>query len=821
MTLSNKNRAMGANSGHYAGIFRFFPDVVTLTRASDGFLLDVNEAFEHLTGYLRDEVVGRKITQLGCRLDPDQWREVCRTLNAGGEIRDLETQILCKDGRLSPILMTLRCLEIEGEQCYLAVVRDVSEHKHAEERGREREDELQAKLDTLLSPDEDVSGEEVRQIIDFQQTQELMNSFYKVTRITIGLVDLKGNILVATGYQDICTKFHRLHPQTLANCIESDVYLSQEGLEEENCKIYKCKNNMWDIATPITVAGKHIANLFLGQFFFEDEVPDRKTFTRQAEAYGFDKKEYLAALDRIPRRSKETVQNVMEFYSHLAQMVAELSYRNIRLAKALVERNRAEEALRESEEKFAKSFSATPSILTISTIAEGRYIEVNDAFLRVTGLLREEVIGRTSVELNIWETPETRASFLQTLQEEGKVRELEARFRSKCGELIIGLLSAEVIEIKGERFLLILLNDITERKRAEKALLKSELLLESEKRFRSLFEHMLEGVAYCRMLYDENGCPDDFMYLDVNSAFSELTGFHDVVGKKVSELLPGFKESDPELLEIYGRVASTGQPEKFEIFSKRLSLWRSMSVYCTGKGFFVAVSENITERKRIEAELTESHHKLRKLTAHLNLTRERGRMAFARKVHDELGTSLTLLKFDLAWLKRNHPSDDKTVVERIISMDGLIHECTRTVQRITSELRPSLLDEQGLAATVEWQVKEFEKRSGISCILKIDTAIAQLGQDNAINVYRILQESLSNVMRHSGATSVTVSLAKSGQQLVLQITDNGAGICEQEISAHTSFGILGMEERARLCGGAIAINGIPGNGTTISLSIPI
>jgi signal transduction histidine kinase len=219
--------------------------------------------------------------------------------------------------------------------------------------------------------------------------------------------------------------------------------------------------------------------------------------------------------------------------------------------------------------------------------------------------------------------------------------------------------------------------------------------------------------------------------------------------------------------------------------------------------------------------LKESHHKLRELTAHLNLRREREQKAFARKVHDELGTSLTLLKFDLAWLKRNYPSDDKAVVERIISMDGLIHECTRTVQRITSELRPSLLDEQGLAAAIEWQANEFEKRSGISCSTEIDTMIPPLSQDTSINVFRIFQESLSNVMRHAGATSVTVALAKPGQQLVMQITDNGTGIREHEISAHTSFGILGMEERARLCGGAITIKGIPGNGTTILLSIPM
>lgn len=473
MALSSNAKIMATNSEKYSRIFRFFPDAVSLTRVSDGTLLDVNEAFEHLTGYLREEIVGSRTSQLGCWLDPSQWGEVSRLLVGTGEVRDLDTRIQRRDGRLAYVLMTLLRLEIEGEQCYLAVVRDVSNQKHAEESGRERGEELRPKLGTLLSPDEDISGEDVRRIIDFQQIQELMNSFYEVTRIGIGLVDLKGNILVATGWQDICSKFHRLHPQTLANCIESDVYLSQ-GLEGENCKTYKCKNNMWDISTPIIVAGKHLANLFMGQFFFEDEVPDRETFTRQAEAYSFDKEEYLAALERIPRRSREMVRNVMEFYSHFARMVAELSYRNIRLAKSLVEHKRMEEALRESEEKFAKSFQATPSALTISTIVEGRYIEVNETFERVTGYMREEVIGRTALELNIWGIPEDRTRFLLELREKGKVRDLEARFRSKCGKSIVGLLSAEVIEIQGERLLLILFNDITERKLAEEALKVSE-----------------------------------------------------------------------------------------------------------------------------------------------------------------------------------------------------------------------------------------------------------------------------------------------------------------------------------------------------------
>lgn len=607
MALSDGNPEIGANSAHYARVFRFFPDAVTLTRASDGILLDVNEEFERLTGYQRTEIVGGKTAQLGCWPDPDLWGEANRTLEACGEIRDLKAHMLRKDGRLASILLTVRHLEVEGEQCLLAVVRDITEHKLVEEALRVSEAEKSL----------------------------ILNS-------TVDLV----------------------------------IY------HDRDMKV------MWGNRKALDSVGMQLEDL-IGRHCWE------------------------------------------------------------------VWHQRSEDCER------------CPIVLAMNT-----------------GKPQEGEIR----------SPDGREWYIRGFP----VKDEDGRVKG-------------VVEFCLE---------ITERKRAENALLESERLLESEKRFRSLFEHMHEGVAYCKILYDENGCPDDFEYLDVNSAYSELTGFHDIVGKKISELLPGIKEWDPELFEVYGRIASTGRPEKFEIFSKRFSLWRSMSVYSREKGYFVAISENITDRKRIEAELRESHHKLQKLTAHLNLRRERELKAFARKVHDEVGTSLTLLKFDLAWIKRNYPTDEKAVAERIRAMDELIHDCTRTIQRITLELRPALLDEQGLAATLEWQAKEFEKRSGISCSFEFDTATPPLSQDMSINVFRIFQESLSNVLRHAGATSVNVSLVKAGQQLVLRIMDNGAGISKQETSAPTSFGILGMEERARLCGGSITIKGIPGKGTTVSLSIP-
>ena len=258
---------------------------------------------------------------------------------------------------------------------------------------------MQAHLKALFDGDVDMNDDEVRRIIDFSAVQVLMESFYKVTGIGMSIVDFQGNVLVATGWQDICTRFHRVHPQTLANCIESDVCLARK-IEGENYTIYKCKNNMWDLATPITVGGKYIGSLFLGQFLFEDEEPDRDVFTRQAETYGFDRKEYLAALERVPRWSRETVHSVMEFYTHLAHMIAELSYRNIQLANVLAERQQADEALQQAHDDL-----------------ERRVAERTEELAGTIDVLKKEICERRRVEEVL------KAETLEKLQTLEKLRE--------------------------------------------------------------------------------------------------------------------------------------------------------------------------------------------------------------------------------------------------------------------------------------------------------------------------------------------------------------------------------------------------------------
>jgi len=167
-------------------------------------------------------------------------------------------------------------------------------------------------------------------IIDIQVIQSLMNDFYKLAHIPVGLNDLKGNVLVSVGWQDICTKLHRVHLETSKYCVESDTQLSLDATPGE-LKMYKCKNNMWDIVTPIILDGQHVGYVFSGQFFFDDNPLDDEFFKSQARKYEFNEEEYMAALNKVSRLSKEAVNTSMTFIMTFANALSQLSYSNFKL----------------------------------------------------------------------------------------------------------------------------------------------------------------------------------------------------------------------------------------------------------------------------------------------------------------------------------------------------------------------------------------------------------------------------------------------------------------------------------------------------------
>jgi len=403
---------------------------------------------------------------------------------------------------------------------------------------------------TFFSQKGDMGDLELADILDVQAIQSLMDSFYELARIPMSIIDLKGKVLVGVGWQDICTKFHRVHPETCKHCIESDTQLSA-GLTVGESKLYKCKNNMWDIATPIMVDGKHVGNVFSGQFFFDDEPLDYELFRSQARRYGFPEEEYIAALEAAPKLSRKSLDTGMAFLKDLAQMFSRLSYSNIKLYQSLAERDALMNSLQAAEEKYRGIFeNATVGIFR--TTPAGSFLDANPAVARMFGYdTPEELMDAvTNVGTQLYVDPEARERWISIVEQEDHAG-FEAQMRKKNGNICWVYQSGRAVRnaegktiyyegvcedityrklaeegMKQYRYRLEelvrrrtsqleernrqLTSEITERSKVEKTLGKSENM------YRTIFENT--GVAIFQVDAEGN-------FLRVNNTFAEFIGY--------------------------------------------------------------------------------------------------------------------------------------------------------------------------------------------------------------------------------------------------------------------------------------------------------
>ncbi|WP_179953295.1 PocR ligand-binding domain-containing protein [Desulfobotulus mexicanus] len=231
-------------------------------------------------------------------------------------------------------------------------------------------------------------------LVDQKTLQTMMEEFHRVTGIGGAILDISGKILLSFGWQDVCRKFHRAHPETLKNCKESDLFLAG-NVSSGSFKAYRCKNHLWDMVTPIEVEGRHLGNLYLGQFFYEDDLVDLDFFREQARKYGFDEKQYLEAIDRVPRWKKEVIHGAMGFCVRLAEMIASLSFSGIRFSKALFEQESVLTKLQESEARYHGLFECIQDAIVVVD-AQRNIIDANEAFIRLFGYSTEDIKGRKS-----------------------------------------------------------------------------------------------------------------------------------------------------------------------------------------------------------------------------------------------------------------------------------------------------------------------------------------------------------------------------------------------------------------------------------------
>lgn len=305
------------------------------------------------------------------------------------------------------------------------------------------------------------------------------------------------------------------------------------------------------------------------------------------------------------------------------------------------------------------------------------------------------------------------------------------------------------------------------------------------------------------------------------------------VGQSVDIFIPQrFHRIHREHVRVFGetqvtsrRMGALGTITGLRADGEEFPIEASVSqVEAGGKKLYTVILRDITERKRAEDHLRQSLQQTRLLAQRLETVREEERTRIAREIHDELGIRLTCLKFDLIRLsalasESSSPEALALLQDKIGAMSRQTDETITRVQRLATELRPGILDDLGLVAALEWQAHDFQDRTGIVCSLQASHEDFHLDQDRTTALFRNCQEALTNVARHSGGSHAAIRVSEADGRLVLEVKDDGIGISEEKISDARSLGLIGMRERVLPFDGEVRIAGIPGEGTTLTVSM--
>jgi PAS domain S-box-containing protein len=350
--LFKARESLRTGEARLATLLKTIPDLVWL-KDGEGVYLACNSTFERFFGASEEGIVGKTDYDFLPKDEADAFRDKDREAIAIGKPHSNEEWITFADDGHRAFLETIKTpmLDAKGRLVgVLGIGRDITERKRIEERLKESEGSIQRKLRAIVEPEGDFGELCLADIIDAAPLQALMDDFSRLTGMVTAILDTKGEILIATGWQDICTKFHRASPRSCAACTESDLFLSANMKNGEYLD-YRCGNGLWDVVTPLYIEGRHVGNIYSGQFLYESDVVDRAAFAAQAERFGYDRADYLAALDRVPRFSRERISLLMDYLVRLTQLVSGLSYGTLRLARAMAGRRQVEDLLSRSVEE--------------------------------------------------------------------------------------------------------------------------------------------------------------------------------------------------------------------------------------------------------------------------------------------------------------------------------------------------------------------------------------------------------------------------------------------------------------------------------------
>ena len=476
-----------------------------------------------------------------------------------------------------------------------------------------------------------------------------------------------------------------------------------------------------------------------------------------------------------------------------------------------------QETLGKSEILFSKLWEISVDGMRL-TDGNGTIVMVNDAYCRIVNLDKEELLNQP---FSVVYHKSEQKRVLETYRRDVVNHEIKTHFERENtlwnGKKRWFEFSNTFLDLTGEgKYTLSIIKDITERKGAELE------LTDSEQKYRMLFNNANDAVFVTQ--FSKQKSYGDF--IEVNEVACKRFGYTKDEFLKLSPsaiISPKFidefnKQTEKLLLNshvIYELVHRAKDSKQIPVeINSHLFTYE-------GKPTVLSIARDITERKRVEEKLRKTGLRLRNLASHLQTIREEERTAIAREIHDELGQVLTVLKIQITLVSNKLKDDQQELKDKIISVSKMIDDTVEKVQRITAKLRPDILDELGLIPAIEWQAQEFQNVTGIKCSFTLPGGELDLEEDKSTAIFRIFQEALTNIARHSKAKLISISIQKNAENLILKIKDNGVGIAQEQTKDFKSLGIIGMKERALILGGEVTIEGTPGKGTEVRVEIPL